>query len=58
MPRHPRREIQLDFPWTDLMRWAELPVAVRDRVRERLTVLLREAAQRARAAQEGRDEPA
>ncbi len=58
MPRHQRRERQLDFPWTDRMRWAELPVAVRDRVRERLGVLLREAAQRARAAQEGRDEPA
>jgi hypothetical protein len=35
---------QLDLEWTSVMRWSDVPVDLRDRVREHLADLLRQAA--------------
>ncbi len=56
MPRPQLRQPQLDLPWTAVIRWEDLPVAVRDRVRERLVALLRDAARQAAEAPEARDD--
>jgi hypothetical protein len=37
-------EEQLELEWTNAVRWADVPVAIRDRVREHLGTLLRQAA--------------
>jgi hypothetical protein len=37
-------EEQLELEWTNAVRWADVPVAIRDRVREHLGNLLRHAA--------------
>ena len=37
-------EEQLELEWTNAVRWADVPVAIQDRVREHLGNLLRHAA--------------
>ena len=37
---------QLELEWTSALRWADVPVDIRDRVREHLADLLRQAATR------------
>ena len=37
-------EEQLELEWTNAVRWADVPVAIQDRVREHLGNLLRQAA--------------
>jgi hypothetical protein len=37
-------EEQLELEWTNAVRWADMPVAIRDRVREHLGDLLRQVA--------------
>jgi hypothetical protein len=47
---------QLELEWTSAMRWADVPVDLRDRVREHLAQLLRHAATRPSAAEPAADE--
>jgi hypothetical protein len=46
----------LELEWTSAMRWADVPVDVRDRVREHLGNLLQQAATPPRPAKESADE--
>jgi hypothetical protein len=56
MARSPSPQIPLKFAGPSVMRWEELPAALRERVRELLAAVLRQAAARARAAEVGDDE--
>jgi len=56
MPRTRSPQRQLEFAETGVMRWRELPAALRARAREQLARLLRQAARRARAASEVGDD--
>lgn len=56
MPRTRSPQRQLEFAETGVMRWEELPAALRDRAREQLAQLLRQAARRASAAAEVGDD--
>lgn len=47
---------QLQFPETAVMRWEELPAALRDQLRDHLAQLLLQAARRAAAIAEVRDD--
>ena len=49
-------EEQLELEWTNAVRWADVPVAIRDRVREHLGDLLRQAAAAMHAADGAPDE--
>jgi hypothetical protein len=44
MRRRQSGQDQLELEWTSTMRWADLPVDIRDRVREHLDDLLQQAA--------------
>jgi hypothetical protein len=44
MHRRKILESQLAIEWTDAMQWEDVPASLRDRVRERVGELLREAA--------------
>jgi hypothetical protein len=44
MRRRPSGEKQLELEWTSAMRWADVPVDIRDHVREHLGDLLQQAA--------------
>ena len=54
----PRRsgEEQLELEWTNTVRWADVPVEIRDRVREHLGNLLQQAAPPPRPAEGSADE--
>ncbi len=56
MARSPSPQIPLKFAGPGVMRWEELPAALRERVRELLAALLRQAAARARPAEVDDDE--
>lgn len=56
MPRTPFPQIQLEFGATALMRWEDLPVVLRERVREHVAALLRQAGRQARAVPEAGDD--
>jgi hypothetical protein len=47
---------QLELEWTSAMRWADVPVDIRDRVREHLADLLRQAATRPGVDERAADE--
>ena len=47
---------QLELEWTNAMRWADVPVDIRDRVCEHLADLLRQAATRLGADERAADE--
>jgi hypothetical protein len=47
---------QLELEWTSAMRWADVPVDIRDRVREHLGDLLQQAATPPRPAEGSADE--
>jgi hypothetical protein len=47
---------QLELEWTSAMRWADVPVDIRDRVREQLGDLLQQAATSPQPAEESADE--
>ena len=49
-------QVSLEFPSTAVMRWEDLPPAIRDRVRAHLAALLGHAAGRAATAQERPDD--
>jgi len=44
MPRAKTADTQLPIEWTDTMRWDDVPAPLRDRIREQLAELLRQAA--------------
>jgi hypothetical protein len=55
--RRPRSgQDQLELEWTSAMQWADLPVGIRDRIREHLADLLRQAATRRGADERVADE--
>ncbi len=56
MARTQSTQIPMEFAGPGVMRWEDLPAPVRDRVRDLLGALLRQAAQRARPAEVGDDE--
>ena len=56
MPRTPFPQIQLEFGATALMRWEDLPAVLRERVREHVAALLRQAGRQARAVPETGDD--
>jgi hypothetical protein len=56
MARTRSPQIPLTFAGPGVMRWEELPAALRERVRALLAALVRQAAQRARPAEVGDDE--
>ena len=49
-------EDQLELEWTTAMRWADVPVDIRDRVREHLGNLLQQAVPPPRSAEGSADE--
>ena len=51
-----RRQEQLELEWTGAMQWADVPVDARDRVREYLGDLLRQAATQPRVDGRAADE--
>jgi hypothetical protein len=55
MPRPRAARAQLDLEWTDTMRWEDLPVAVRERVGERLADVLHQVARSGAGAEARRD---
>ena len=56
MARTQSPQISLEFVGAGVMRWEEVPAALRERVRALLDALLRQAAARARPAEVGDDE--
>ena len=56
MARTRSPQIPLTFAGPGVMRWEEQPAALRERVRDLLAALLRQAAQRARPAEVDDDE--
>jgi hypothetical protein len=56
MARSQSPQIPLNLAGPGVMRWEALPAALRERVRELLAALLRQAAARARPAEVGHDE--
>jgi len=56
MARSQSPQMPLNLAGPGVMRWEELPVALRERVRELLAALLRQAAGRAGPAEVGDDE--
>ena len=56
MARTQSPQISLEFVGPGVMRWEEVPPAVRDRVRDLLAGLLRQTAGHARPAEDGHDE--
>lgn len=56
MARSPSPQSSLEFVGPGVMRWEDLPAALRERVRDLLGALLRQAAARARPAEVGDDE--
>ena len=47
---------QIPMEFADVLRWEDLPAPLRERVRDHLAALLRQAAQCARPAEVGDDE--
>jgi hypothetical protein len=45
MPRQRERQAQLEWNWTDTMRWEDVPGDARDELRTSLAAILRHAAQ-------------
>jgi hypothetical protein len=56
MARTRSPQIPLEFAGPGVMRWEEVPMALRERVRDLLAALLRQAAARPRLAEVGDDE--
>jgi len=56
MARTQSPQIPLEFAGPGVMRWEDLPAPLRERVRDLLAALLRQAAQRARPVEVGDDE--
>ena len=56
MSRTQPTQISLEFVGPGVMRWEEVPPAVREHVRDLLAGLLRQIAGRARPAEDGHDE--
>ncbi len=56
MARTQSAQIPLEFVGPGVMRWEELPVTVRDHVRERLAALLCQAAAHAQRTEAGDDD--
>ncbi len=56
MARTESPQLSLKFVGPGVMRWEEVPSALRERVRDLLAVLLWQAAGRARPAEDGHDE--
>ena len=56
MARSQSPQIPLEFAGAGVMRWEDLPAALRERGRALLAALLRQAAARARPAEIGDDE--
>ncbi len=56
MPRTQSPQRQLEFAETGVMRWEQLPAALRERAREQLVRLLRQAADQGRAVPEVGDD--
>lgn len=56
MARTQSPQIPLEFAGPSVMRWEELPAPLRERVRDLLVALLRQAAGRARPTEAGDDE--
>lgn len=56
MARTQSPQISLEFVGPGVMRWEEVPAVLRERVRDLLAVLLRQAAGRARPAEADHDE--
>ena len=56
MPRRREQQPQLELEWTDRMRWDDVPDDVRERLREHLVAVLRQAVQRDGRAAEPSDE--
>ena len=56
MARTQSPQSSLEFVGPGVMRWEEVPAALRERVRELLAALLRQAAARARPAEVDDDE--
>ena len=56
MRRRRSGQDQLELEWTSAMRWADVPVDIRARVREHLGDLLRQAATPPRPAEGSTDE--
>ena len=56
MARTQSSQISLEFVGPGVMRWEEVPVALRERVRDLLAALLGQAARRAGPAEGGNDE--
>jgi hypothetical protein len=56
MRRQQSSQDQLELEWTSAMRWADVPVDIRDRVREHLGDLLQQAATPPRPAEGPADE--
>ena len=55
--RNPTRQTQLEWRSPDEVRWEDLPPEVRERAREWLAQLLRQASGAAEPPQEAPDEP-
>lgn len=55
--RKATRQTQLEWRSSDEVRWEDLPPEIRERARDGLAQLLREAARRSQPPQEARDEP-
>jgi hypothetical protein len=56
MARSPSPQSSLEFVGPGVMRWEEVPAALRERVRDLLAALLGQAARRAGLAEGGDDE--
>jgi hypothetical protein len=56
MRRGESSQNQLDLEWTSAMRWSDVPVDLRDRVRKHLADLLRQATTRRDADERSADE--
>ena len=56
MARTQSTQIPMEFAGPGVVRWEDLPAPLRERVRDHLAALLRQAAQRARPAEVGDDE--
>jgi hypothetical protein len=56
MPRRGSGQDQLELEWTSAMQWIDVPVDVRDRVREHLGDLLEQAATPRRPVEGSADE--
>ena len=56
MARTQSPQSSLEFVGPGVMRWEEVPAALRERVCDLLATLLRQAAGRARPAEDGHDE--